>query len=561
LTAENPIGISARSIRADLLLTTLVTEMTDVEVKSEHHAPDERHPSTFSPATFALLVVLAVFGAIIGMQLILQVGTVPNTSIIGALVAMILARVPLKLFARYRSIHVQNLAQSNISAATYGAANALLLPIGIPFLLGRSDLILPMLAGAALAMLLDAYLLYRMFDTKVFPAAAAWPPGVAAAEAIKAGDQGGRQALLLAGGLALGMAGSWFKIPMAAFGIAFIGNIAALTMFGIGLLIRAYTLPVTGIDITQYYVPHGFMVGAGLIALVQVIMIIHSRADKPEAAGNRSDEEMRGALKLGTAGYIAIAALLAAMGGLASEIAWPMLIAFVIYAAFAAFIHELLVGIAAMHSGWFPAIAIALITMIIGMLIGFPPVALGLLVGFSAATGPAFADMGFDLKAGYILRGFGRNTKFEFDGRQQQLYAAMLAFLIAIPIVWLAHATYFEQGLVPPVDRVFVAAIKAGASGDVAWMLVAWAIPGAVIQWLGGPKRQLGVLLSTGLLLPNPLGGWAVLAGITIRAIVLRLKGDAASGPMEVLAAGFIGGDALFGFFDSVLQTKPPIGR
>jgi uncharacterized oligopeptide transporter (OPT) family protein len=318
---------------------------------------------------------------------------------------------------------------------------------------------------------------------------------------------------------------------------------------------------VTGIDITQYYVPHGFMVGAGLIALVQVIMIIHSRADKPEAAGSRSDEEMRGALKLGTAGYIAIAALLAAMGGLASEIAWPMLIAFVIYAAFAAFIHELLVGIAAMHSGWFPAIAIALITMIIGMLIGFPPVALGLLVGFSAATGPAFADMGFDLKAGYILRGFGRNTKFELDGRQQQLYAAMLAFLIAIPIVWLAHATYFEQGLVPPVDRVFVAAIKAGASADVAWMLVAWAIPGAVIQWLGGPKRQLGVLLSTGLLLPNPLGGWAVLAGIAIRAIVLRLKGDAASGPMEVLAAGFIGGDALFGFFDSVLRTKPPIGR
>jgi hypothetical protein len=70
--------------------------------------------------------------------------------------------------------------------------------------------------------------------------------------------------------------------------------------------------------------------------------------------------------------------------------------------------------------------------------------------------------MGFDLKAGYILRGFGRNTKFELEGRGQQLYATLLAFLIAIPIVWLAHASYFAQGLVPPVDRVFVAAIKAG---------------------------------------------------------------------------------------------------
>src|SRR5262249_12162306 len=204
------------------------------------------------------------------------------------------------------------------------------------------------------------------------------------------------------------------------------------------------------IDITQYYVPHGFMVGAGIVALVQVIMTISQRAEATKAVG-RSDEELRGALQIGAVGYVAIAALIAAIGGLTSELSWPMLIAFVIYAAFAAFIHALLVGIAAMHSGWFPAIAVALITLIVGILIGFPRVALGLLVRFSAATGPAFADMGYDLKAGYILRGFGRSMSFELDGRRQQLYAAMLAFLVAIPIVWLAHSTYFAQGLVPPV--------------------------------------------------------------------------------------------------------------
>jgi uncharacterized oligopeptide transporter (OPT) family protein len=134
----------------------------------------------------------------------------------------------------------------------------------------------------------------------------------------------------------------------------------------------------------------------------------------------------------------------------------------------------------------------------------------------------------------------------------------MLAFLIAIPIVWLAHGTYFAQALVPPVDRVYVAAIKAGASADVAWKLMIWAVPGAVIQALGGPQRQLGVLLATGLLIPNPLAGWAVLVGIALRVIVLRLKGHAATASLEVLAAGFIGGDALFGFFDSVLKTRPP---
>ncbi|MCR2590913.1 OPT family oligopeptide transporter, partial [Salmonella enterica] len=88
-----------------------------------------------------------------------------------------------------------------------------------------------------LAMLLDAYMLYRLFGSSVFPATGAWPPGVAAAEAIKAGDQGGTQAKLLGLGIVVGAVGSWFKIPMSAFGVAFIGNIWALGMFGLGLLL------------------------------------------------------------------------------------------------------------------------------------------------------------------------------------------------------------------------------------------------------------------------------------------------------------------------------------
>ena len=87
--------------------------------------------------------------------------------------------------------------------------------------------------------------------------------------------------------------------------------------------------------------------------------------------------------------------------------------------------------------------------------------------------------------------------------------------------------------------------------------LLIWAIPGAIIQFLGGPSRQLGILLATGLLIPNPMAGWAVLVGIALPTIALRVKGKEASGPMEVLAAGFIGGDALYGFFDSVIKTVP----
>jgi uncharacterized oligopeptide transporter (OPT) family protein len=526
-----------------------------VAAPATHQGP---HPATFAPATLILVVLLSLFGAVIGVQLIVQLGVTPNTSIIGALVAMLLARVPLAVFARYRSIHVQNLAQSAISAATFGAANSLLLPIGVPFLLGRPDLILPMLIGAALSMLLDGYLLYRMFDTRVFPASGTWPPGIAAAEAIRAGDAGGKRAVLLGIGLLVGMAGSWLKIPMSAFGVAFIGNVWALSMFGIGLLVRGYAMPVGGIDIGKLYVPHGFMVGAGVIALIQVGLLIARRgAGHALAEATQDDTPMRRALGLGGLGYIAIAVLIALTGGLVGELSPGMLVAFVVYAAFAAFVHELIVGISAMHAGWFPAFAVALITLIIGMLIGFPPVALALLVGFSASTGPAFADMGYDLRAGFLLRGQGADPAFELDGRRQQLYAAMLAFLIAIPTVWLAHPGYFAQDLVPPVDRVYIATIKAGATADVAMALLLWAIPGAVLQFLGGPSRQLGILFATGLLIPNPMAGWAVLVGIAIRVTMLRLKGDSARGAMEVLAAGFIGGDALFGFFDSVVKTVP----
>src|SRR5206468_3840184 len=199
---------------------------------------------------------------------------------------------------------------------------------------------------------------------------------------------------------------------------------------------------------------------AGLVALIQVALLIVRRETGDAIAAATDDTRMRRALGLGSLGYVAIAVLIAVMGGLIAELSPGVLVAFVVYAAFAAFVHELIVGISAMHAGWFPAFAVALITLIIGILLGFPPVALALLVGFSASTGPAFADMGYDLRAGYLLR---RNRR----------------------------------------------------------------------------------------------DGWAALVGVAIRRAVVRFRGKEATGSMQVLAAGFIGGDALFGFFDSVIKAVP----
>ena len=109
------------------------------------------HPRFFSWASLLLITPLCVLGSVVGMQVLVRLGVTTNTALIGALAAMGLGRVPLGFLRRYRDIHVQNLAQSAISAATFGAANSLLLPIGIPFLLGRPDLVPAMLAGAVAA--------------------------------------------------------------------------------------------------------------------------------------------------------------------------------------------------------------------------------------------------------------------------------------------------------------------------------------------------------------------------------------------------------------------------
>lgn len=527
-----------------------------------------KHPKALAPANLVMIIILSVFGAVVGMQILTTLGITPSTSLIGALVAMTLGRVPLVFLRQFRNIHVQNLAQTSISSATFGAANSLLLPIGIPFLFGAEQMIVPMLVGVSAAMLLDAWLLYRMYNTPAFPARRPWPLGIAAAEAIKAGDKGGKQAKILGAGLVVGIAGAIFSLPMSAFGIALIGGLLAMTMFALGLLTRIYAQPLFGVNLMANYVPHGIMIGAGLVALVQVGRIVvaarkkETKETSAELAAERASEDAGGNARLGKAlgaggvGYLVIGIGLALGTGLATQMSIPMLIAFILFATVAAFVHELIVGIAAMHAGWFPAFAVALITLIIGILIGFPPTALVVLAGFTAATGPAFADMGYDYKAGFILRGENADPAFELEGRRQQMIAGMVGFVTAIVVVALSYQIYFGQDLVPPIDRAFVAAINAGVDASTAQKLLIFAIPGAILQLVGGSKNQLGILLATGLLIASPTAGWLVAAGVVTRLIYARVRpGDEAKTELSVFAGGVIAGDALYSFFSGVFKS------
>jgi uncharacterized oligopeptide transporter (OPT) family protein len=517
--------------------------------------------------------LLSVVGAVIGMQILTTLGITPNTSIIGVLLAIVLSRIPLRSSRAFRCIHRQNLLQTNISSATFGAANSLLMPIGIPILIGRADLMLPMLIGATMGMLIDLFMLYWLFDSRLFPGSAPWPVGVAAAEAIIAGDRGGRRGAVLGLGAAAGVFGSSglfgavSSVPMAAFGVAFIGNVGALTMFGVGLLLRAYSPTLWNLDLSELYVPHGVMIGAGLVALGQAVWKVMGRTNGGAVTGGaaervetgeltRNSGTARKALAGGFLLYVGAALLLAVVGGLGSELSMGRFFGWVVFAATACVAAEFIVGFSAMQAGWFPAFATALLFLVIALLLGFPPVASALLVGFVASGGPAFADAGYDFKAGWYLRGFGRRRGFELGGRREQVISAAMGLLVGLVMVVLFHDLYFGRDLYPPVARVYAATLQSGVDPSLGTHLLLWAIPGALIQLLGGADRQLGVLLGTGLLVLNGAAGWAVLVGIAVRLVMTRIYGKRVASTLFVFAAGCIAGDALWTFGDSVLKLR-----
>ena len=519
----------------------------------------DKHPSILDPMVLIPGILMGVLGIIIGAELITRVGITPNTSVIGAIVAMGVARIPLAVMKNLRSVHRQNLIQTVISGATFGGANGLLLPMGILWLFGRPDLVIFVLIGSVIGLVTDMTILYKVFDTHAFPATGIWPPGVATAEVIIAGDTGGKRARTLVIGGVIGAVGRYLGAPMDVFGVCWIGNIWALTMFAAGLLVRGYSIKLFNFDLTGIYLPHGMMIGAGLIALFQILRIIFKKTaaekGKEEHAPTRTGKDLAVGFGGGFGVFVIGAIILAILGGLITKMPFWQLLLFVLFAAIAAEGSEILVGLSAMHAGWFPAFATALIFLVLGMLIGFPPLALALLVGYTASTGPAFADMAYDLKAGWILRGRGANPEFEKAGRKQQYFAELLGFACAIVFLLIFHKAYFRADLFPPVDRVFVKTIEAGTSPEVLKWLALWAIPGALIQLIGGPKRQMGVLFATGLLINYPIAGVTAAVALIIRFILMKIYGEKIRGTMYILAGGFIAGSALVSFGTGTIKA------
>ena len=227
--------------------------------------------SAFEPQIIGIGILLAVLSAIICMQIIGKVGVTPNTSLIGAIFAMLLARIPLASMTKFRSLERQNLLQTIVSGAGFSAANCGFIAVGILYGIGKAEYIMPMAVGCIVGTGISVIVVGRLFDSKIFPAHGAWPSGVATASAIQAGDEGGKKGKRLIEGLALGVLGSYLKIPMAGIGIVFIANIFSMAGLGIGLILRGYSTAIfNGFDMGASNIPQGIMIGAGGVALIPV---------------------------------------------------------------------------------------------------------------------------------------------------------------------------------------------------------------------------------------------------------------------------------------------------
>lgn len=508
--------------------------------------------SAFEPLTLITSSLLGVLSAIICMQIIGKVGVTPNTSLIGAIVAMVIARLPLETFRKFRSLERQNLIQTTVSGAGFSAANCGFLTLAIFFVLGETKFIIPMAIGSLIGLVFSIFIVGRIFDSSIFPADAAWPPGVATAQALRAGDEGGEKGKRLLQGLVIGGIASYFKLPAAGIGIVFIANIFSMAALGIGLLVRGYsTILFNGLDLGSTYIPHGVMIGAGLMALIQSMKIIFKGNKKDSSIKTnytRSDSTTKKNLGLGILLFLTGAVILALVSGIITELSLGKLILWLLWATFSATAAMLLVGMAAMHSGWFPAFAITTIFMTIGIFFGFPIIPLALLTGYVSSVGPCFADMGYDLKTGWLLRGKGEDREYELYGRKQQVILEIIGGVIGILVVLLTINLYFESDLLPPVSRVFATTVSASADASLIKTLLIWSIPGLMIQLIGGPSRMVGVLLATGLLINNPIYGIGVIAAVVVRLIF-------GTEFMEIRDAGLIAGDGLYGFFSALIKS------
>ena len=537
-----------------------------------------RKISIYETSILLLGIILSIMSAAICMQIMGQFGTSPNTSLIGAVLVMVVARIPLSFAKKFRNLERQNYVLSMASASGFAAANCGFVAIATMFILGRNDLIIPMAFGTLIGSMISVFVVGKIFGSRIFPAEGEWPTGEAIATSLQAGDEGGKKGFHLLQGLIVGAIAGFFGVPAAGVGIAFIANMVAMAALGIGMILRGYSPYILGFDIGTSNIAQGVMIGAGIVAFVQIFFTLgkKEKAAAPLPAGGAKEAKAE-FISAGAAGalrqrrnsgaephlienkitlrtfassvglFICGAVAIALVMGIFSEMGLWQSVAWVVFAGIASVVVMVLVGTATMHSGWGPTFAVVTICLTVGLLVGFPPLPLAVLVGYLGSVGPCMMDTSVGLKAGWVIRGKGVNKENETHGRKQQVMIKQLGIIIGIAMA-VAFGVILVQGdIIPPMSIFYADTVASTPSPALLRELAMWAIPGAILQAAFG-NRSAGLMLASGLLINNPIFGISVLVAIIAR-LVFGTK------HMSIRAPGLIAGDGLFGFGESIFRA------
>lgn len=57
-------------------------------------------PKLMEPGIFIIAVVASVLGAIVGMQVLTHTGVAPDTSVVGALLAVLISQIPIRFLKK-----------------------------------------------------------------------------------------------------------------------------------------------------------------------------------------------------------------------------------------------------------------------------------------------------------------------------------------------------------------------------------------------------------------------------------------------------------------------------
>jgi uncharacterized oligopeptide transporter (OPT) family protein len=110
---------------------------------------------------------------------------------------------------------------------------------------------------------------------------------------------------------------------------------------------------------------------------------------------------------------------------------------------------------------------------------------------------------------------------------------------------------HFKLDMIPPVSKVFAATIKAGLQPEILRQLLIAGIFGAILQFVGGAKRAIGILFATGLLINNPIYGAGLLVALLIRwPLQKKYKTE-----LEIWGGGMVAGDGIYGFINAIIRS------